>query len=158
MKIFISTQTVRQYLLCYHYVFRKMIFFRLDYILAVEPEEIETEPERFSEIWEKFRPHLWGTAGGQGFRVDHLEMTVRHGPNEAHIPRRLEREKRNGTVEMLDDHTCRYSTDVYDASELIPWLRTFIGRIVELKCSDQAVVDRFYGDLEQMTVIYGGEA
>ncbi|MBE6932303.1 MAG: WYL domain-containing protein [Ruminococcaceae bacterium] len=157
VKIFISTQTGRQYLLCHHYAFRKMIFFRLDYILTVEPKEMEAEPERFSEIWEKFQPHLWGTSGGQGFQVDHLEMTVRYGASEGHIPKRLEREKRNGTVEIIDEHTCRYSVDVYDASELIPWLRTFIGRIVELKCSDQAVVDRFYGDLEKMAAMYGGE-
>ena len=85
-------------------------------------------------------------------------MTVRYGASEGHIPKRLEREKRNGTVEILDEHTCRYSVDVYDASELLPWLRTFIGRIVELKCSDQTVVDRFYGDLEKMAAMYGGES
>lgn len=157
VKIFISTQTGRQYLLCYHYAFRKMIFFRLDYILAAAPGEPEENPEKFAEIWEKYRLHLWGTSGGQGFQIDHLEMTVRYGENESHIPKRLEREKRNGTVEILDKHTCRYSVDVYDASELIPWLRTFIGRIVELKCSNQAVVDQFYGDLEKMAAMYGGE-
>ena len=157
VKIFISTQTGRQYLLCYHYGFRKMLFFRLDYILSAEPEEIAENPERYEEIWEKYRLHLWGTSGGQGFQVDHLEMSIRYGEHEGHIPQRLEREKRNGTVEIIDEHTCRYCVDVYDAAELLPWLRTFIGRIVELKCSNPAVVDRFYGDLEKMAAMYGGE-
>ena len=90
--------------------------------------------------------------------MNHLEMTIFFGPGEGFIPRRLEREKRNGIVEILDDHTCRFSTDVYDASELIPWLRTFIGRIVSLECSDNTVVEQFWADLETMSSLYGGDA
>lgn len=158
LKIFISTQGGRQYLLCYHFRFRKLMFFRMDYIHAVELLDPEPDYERYASYFEKFQSHLWGTSGGTGFNVDHLEMTVYYGPNEDFIPKRLEREKRNGTVEILDDHTCRYTTDVYDASELIPWLRTFIGRIVKLECSDNTVVERFWSDLEKMSALYGGDA
>ena len=158
LKIFVSTQGGRQYLLCYHFRFRKLMFFRMDYIHAVELLDLEPDHERYASYFEKFQSHLWGTSGGTGFNVDHLEMTVYYGPNEDFIPKRLEREKRNGTVEILDDHTCRYTTDVYDASELIPWLRTFIGRIVKLECSDNTVVERFWSDLEKMSALYGGDA
>lgn len=158
LKIFVSTQGGRQYLLCYHFRFRKLMFFRMDYIHAVELLDLEPDYERYEGYFEKFQSHLWGTSGGTGFNVDHLEMTVYYGPNEDFIPKRLDREKRNGTVEILDDHTCRYTTDVYDASELIPWLRTFIGRIVKLECSDNTVVERFWSDLEKMSALYGGDA
>ena len=158
LKIFVSTQGGRQYLLCYHFRFRKLMFFRMDYIHAVELLDLEPDHERYASYFEKFQSHLWGTSGGTGFNVDHLEMTVYYGPNEDFIPKRLEREKRNGTVEILDDHTCRYTTDVYDASELIPWLRTFIGRIIKLECSDTTVVERFWSDLEKMSALYGGDA
>lgn len=157
LKIFVSTQGGRQYLLCYHYAFRKMMFFRLDYIHAAEPGDTEPNHEKYARACERFRAHLWGSSTGRGFRVDHLEMTVRFGPGEDFIPRRLEREKRNGTVEHLDERTCRYVTDVFDAEELLPWLRTFIGRIVKLECSDHSVVERFWSDLEQMANLYGGE-
>lgn len=83
-------------------------------------------------------------------------MTVRFGPGENFIVQRLEREKRHGTVEVLDSRTCRFTADIYDASELLPWLRIFIGRIVELKCSDQLVTDIFYEDLRRMSALYGG--
>lgn len=158
LKVFVSTQGGRQYLLCYHFRFRKLMFFRMDYIHAVELLDLEPDHERYEGYFEKFQSHLWGTSGGTGFNVDHLEMTVYYGPNEDFIPKRLAREKRNGTVEILDDHTCRYTTDVYDASELIPWLRTFIGRIVKLECSDNTVVERFWSDLEKMSALYGGDA
>ena len=157
LKIFVSTQGGRQYLLCHHFRFRKLMFFRTDYIHSIELLDPEPNHEKYAAGFEKFRSHLWGTSGGAGFHVDHLEMTVSYSPNEDFIPKRLEREKRNGTVELLDDHTCRYSTNVYDASELIPWLRTFIGRIVKLECSDSTVVDRFWSDYEKMAELYGGD-
>jgi len=157
LKIFISTQGGRQYLLCYHFRFRKLMFFRLDYIQKVEATVEESRYDRYLGFCEKFRSHLWGTSGGVGFNVDHLEMTLHFEDHEQHIPRRLEREKRNGRVEIVDQNTCKYIVDTYDASEMLPWIRTFIGRIEKLECSDQAVVKRFYEDLEQVYALYGGD-
>lgn len=157
LKIFVSTQGGRLYLLCWHYRFRKMMFFRLDYIRSVETGDEEHRHELYQGHCDRFRRHLWGTSGGPGYRVDHIEMTITYAPGEEHIPRRLEREKRNGTVEHIDERTCRFCADVYDAEELLPWLRTFIGRITHLECSNPDVVRRFYADLEAMAKLYGGE-
>lgn len=157
LRIFISTQGGRQYLLCYHLHFRKLMFFRLDRMLSVVPGDTDAGYSKYEEVFLRCQPYLWGTSQNMGTRLHHLEMTVSYEPGEDFIPRRLEREKRNGTVEVLDDHTCRYSVDVYDAGELLPWLRTFIGRIVKLECSDHAVVERFYSDLEKMAAVYGGD-
>lgn len=157
LKIFISTQGGRQYLLGYHYSFRKMMFFRLDYIQKVESGADERNYARYEGFCRKFLTHLWGTSTGIEYQVDHLEMTLHFEDKEQHIPQRLEREKRNGRVELVDANTVRYSTDVYDASELLPWIRTFIGRIETLECSDEQVVERFYEDLAQMYTLYGGE-
>ena len=158
LKIFISTQGGRQYLLCYHYRFKKLMFFRLDSIQKVETTVVERKYDKYLGYYEKFRSHLWGTSTGIEFNVDHLEMTIHFEENEQHIPRRLEREKRNGLVEIIDKNTCRYTVDTYDASEMLPWIRTFIGRIEKLECSDQTVVKRFYDDMEAMYKLYGGEA
>lgn len=157
LQVFISTQNGRQYLLCYHNRFHELNFFRMDYIQKVELLEQEPEPEIYRSFCRKFKSHLWGASTGSGYHVDHLELTVRFEKHETFILQRLEREKRNGRVELLDEHTCRYITDVYDAAELLPWLRTFIGRIVKLECSDRSVVERFWSDYAQMCRLYGGE-
>jgi hypothetical protein len=157
LKIYVSTQGGRQYLLCYHNRFHALQFFRIDYIKQIEILEGETHPDRYNNYCQKFRSHLWGTSDGTGFNVDHLEMTLHFDDDEQYIPRRLEREKRNGTVELIDQNTCKYIVDTYDASELIPWLRTFIGRIEKLECTDEKVVRRFYADLDLMCKQYGGE-
>ncbi len=158
LKVFISTQGGRQYLLCYHYRFKKLMFFRLDYIQKVEATVVEKKYDKYMGFCEKFQFHLWGTSIGVGFNVDHLEMTLHFDDDEQHIPRRMEREKRNGRVEYVDQNTCKYIADTYDASEMIPWIRTFIGRIEKLECSDETVVKRFYDDLNLTFALYGGEA
>lgn len=156
MHIWVSTQDGRQYLMCYHYAFRKMMFFRLDYIQSVE---LWTDEPRYEDIAGRcrmFRAHLWGTSGGKGRQVDHFEMVVRCGPGEDYIPRRLEREKRTGTVEQLEEGRWRFTADVYDGSELLPWVRTFIGRIETIECSNPAVLERWRESLAQMYAMYGG--
>ena len=157
LKVFISTQGGREYLLCYHYRFKKLMFFRLDYIQKVEATVVEKKYDKYMGFCEKFQSHLWGTSSGVGFNVDHLEMTLHFDDDEQHIPRRLEREKRNGRVELVDQNTCKYIVDTYDASEMVPWIRTFTGRIEKLECSDETVVKRFYDDLNQVYALYGGE-
>ena len=156
MHIWISTQDGRQYLMGYHYGFRKMMCFRLDYIRSVE---LWTDEPGFDDLRERcalYRQHLWGTSGGSGRTIDHFEMIIRWHSGEEFIPRRLEREKRTGTIEDLGDGRIKFTADVYDAAELMPWVRTFIGRIEKIECSNPAVVDRYRESLRQMYEMYGG--
>ena len=84
-------------------------------------------------------------------------MTVYAGENEQFIADRLQREKRCGSVTQLDDtHWC-FSADVYYAVEMLPWLRTFTGRITDLRCTDKLVEKRFWNDFHELDIIYGGD-
>lgn len=157
LKIYSSTQSGRQYLLGYHYSGRHMVFFRLDAIKKVTAGNVEKHYSKYLGYQEKFDRHLWGVSTGPDYNLDHIEMTVHFDPGEEFILQRLEREKRHGTVERLDAETYRFSADVYDASEMLPWLRTFIGRIVDLTCTSQFVVDTFREDLARMEALYGGD-
>ena len=92
-----------------------------------------------------------------GQRLEHVEFTVRYEKDETHIHRRLEREKRCGVVTRLDENTSRFSADVYDASEVIPWMRTFICRITDYSFSDEALENQFRQDMRRMYALYGLE-
>ena len=157
LKIYISVQNGRQYLLAYHYKFRKPIFFRMDSIREVTLGETESNPQKYSGWQKKSHENLWGVSTGVEHSIDHIEMTLFVGENEPHILNRLEREKRGGEVRVIDQSTCLFSADVYDASELLPWIRTFTGRILKLECSNPTVVGRFYNDFEAVMAMYGGE-
>ena len=133
------------------------MFFRLDSIRRIKPMDVDPEPDKYKAYWKEFDQHLWGVSTGE-HTMDHIEMLVHAGPDEGFIADRLKREKRHGTVEQVDAETWRFSADVYDASEIVPWLRTFIGRIVKLECSNAFINRLFREDLEKMRRLYGGEA
>lgn len=156
-KVYVSTQSGRQYLLCYHYRFRKPALYRLDNIKAIKVGAVEKQSDLYDGYCERFRAHLWGVSCKMEPSLDHIEMTVHVDDDEGYIVERLMREKRCGDVVQVDAHIYCFSADVYDATEMLPWLRTFIGRVVSLNCSDTSIVDAFWSDLGAMRRLYGGD-
>lgn len=157
LKIYISTQTGRQYLLGYQPYHKKPVIYRLDNIHAVKMMDTAENSAEIEKICEPFYDTLWGASLGNADKTDQIEMVIKAASHEKYIVERLEREKRNGIVEKIGPDTYRYTAAVYDATELVPWIRTFIGRIVQLKCSNSFVTDTFYQDLDEMVKLYGGE-
>ena len=159
LRLMISVQSGRQYLMAFTPRFQRITSFRTDNILSVH---VDDPCERFDELrrtLDGMMPHLWGvsTQNRSGQETEHVEFTVRYESDEQHIPQRLEREKRCGAVERLNGHTCRFSADVYDASEMIPWIRTFISRITQISFSNKDTEAQFRDDLRQMYAMYGLE-
>ncbi len=159
LRIMISVQSGRQYMMAYAPYYKRITAYRLDNIVTVK---IGDFADRFDELREKLngmQQHMWGVAtdSRSGNRMEHIEFTVQYDEREQHIPRRLEREKRIGVVEHIDEHTSRFSADVFDASELIPWVRTFICRITDISISNEALEKQFKQDIQAMYEMYGLE-
>ena len=162
LKIMISAQSGRQYLMAYTPRFDRITPYRIDNIISVKPGEVS---DSFDELREKLAgmmPHIWGvsTEGTSGQKLEHVEFTVKYADDEQYIRKRLEREKRCGTLEQIDANTCRFSADVYDSGELVPWMRTFICRLVDWKFSNRQLEEQFADDLREMYALYsleGGE-
>lgn len=157
LQIMCSVQSGRQYLMGYIPRSRRIGSFRTDAIRSVEPGEVSEQYEELRVRLEGMRSHMWGvsTQSRHGGRMEHVEFTIVYGEDEQFIPRRLEREKRCGTVEHLDDHTCRFAADVFDSSELVPWIRTFICRITDIHFSNEKLELQFRKDLVRMYELYG---
>ncbi len=159
LRVMISVQSGRWYLMAYAPYFKRITSYRIDNIVTVKMDETA---DRFDELREKLngmQQHMWGvsTDSRSGNRMEHIEFTIQYNDGEQHIPRRLEREKRIGQVQYIDEHTCRFFADVYDASELIPWIRTFICRITDISISNKALEAQFKEDLRAMYEMYGLE-
>ncbi len=159
LRVFISVQSGRQHLLAYLPDDNSFHSYRVDYLSNVKLEdrtprfdELRTELDRMqSKMWGvSINRNRWGTE-----RLEHVEFTVWVDEGEEYIVNRLEREKRVGTVEKLDENTYRFSAEVYDSSEIVPWIRTFICRIVKMNFSNRSVENQFKKDIEAMCRIYG---
>ena len=157
LKIYISTQSGRRYAMTYHWRFRRIMIYRLDSIRSVKALKSEPKFDKYMSCAEKFRENHWGMSHSGALSLDHIEMTIHIKEGEEYILQRLDRERRCGRIEREDEHTYRFIADVYDATEMLPWLRTFIGRIVKLECSNQYVTDTFYNDCDTMRQMYGGD-
>ena len=156
LKILESVQNGRQYLMAFVPSMNRIVSYRTDYIIDVKPEEVCPDFDNLREKLAGMRQHIWGvsTEGHSGERMEHVDFTVHYGDDEQFIHTRLEREKRCGTVERIDGNTSRFSADVYDCGELVPWIRTFICRIEEIHFSDKELEDQFKKDIEEMYLLY----
>ncbi|MBE5926165.1 MAG: WYL domain-containing protein [Lachnospiraceae bacterium] len=162
LRIMISVQNGRQYLMAFAPRLKRITSYRIDNIVSVKLGET---CERFDELrntFNKMLPNIWGvsTQSESGQRMEHVEFTVSYDKDEQFIHNRLEREKRCGKVERISENESKFSADVYDTSEMIPWIRTFICRITEINFSNKELEKKFFDDMEAMYKLYdleGGE-
>ena len=159
--IAMSTENGRGYLLGRDIGGRHFNMYRLDRIQSAEKGAFAPQKAELAEAAKEFTAHLWNTSSGRSRTLDHLEMTLHVEPQEEHILQRLEREGKQGHVEPAGENLYRFIIDVYDATEMLPWLRTFTGRIEELSCTNPEVEKVFFDDMQVMYDMYledGGES
>ena len=157
IKIRVSSQSGRQYLMCWNIAMRKMALYRLDNIKAVKIGNRVEDIEKYKGYEQKFSKNLWGVSSGKDRCIDHIEMTIYASNKEEYIIKRLEREKRNGRIEVVDSNHYKFIADVYDAGEMLPWIRTFTGRITNLESNNTQLLETFKADLKTMFEMYGGD-
>ncbi len=161
IRIYVSVQTGRRYLLGYNKRLKRMISYRLDYISEVKACEVDPDFNKYRQRLSTMEKNMWGVGcSRKESNLERVEFTIRFEENEEHIYRRLVREKRCGTVERLDDNRARFTAEVYESVELVPWIRTFICRITDIRFSNRTVENQFKKDLEDMYSLYdisGGE-
>lgn len=157
LKIMVSTQTGRQYLLGYHKESSRIIMIRMDNIADLTLLLQEENTDLYENAYKEMKKHLWGVSVTENMHTDRVDMVLRVEPHEGYVVSRLEREKRCGEVTKVDDTHYRFTADVYDPLEMIPWIRTFIGRIESFSCTNSEITCRLKSDIVDMSNIYGGE-
>ena len=159
LRLLISAQNGRQHLVAYLPELNQFQSYRVDYLSNVKIEDVYPGFNELRCELDKMRSKTWGVSVKRNRsgtdHLEHVEFTVCVNKGEEHIIRRLEREKRVGTVEKIDDCTCRFYADVYDSSEVIPWIRTFICRITKLNFSNRTLENQFKNDIKDMYRMYG---
>ena len=130
LRVLISVQTGRQHLLAYLPEYNTFQSYRVDYLSNVKLEEVTPRFDELRHQIDQMQSKMWGVSTKRNKwgveKLEHVDFTVKVGDNEEYIVKRLYREKRVGSIEKIDDHTYRFTADVYDVSEMIPWIRTFI--------------------------------
>lgn len=156
LRIYLSVQGGRSYLLCKEVRSSGLSFIRIDRIKKVKKKEAAEQYEAYEKDYDAVKPYLWGVAAGPSKAVVHLEITMQIGEQERHILERLEREKRNGFLYQLSEEKYKYVVDCYDAMELMPWIRTFMGYIIKIESDHPEVEAKFQQDIHELYEMYFG--
>ena len=159
LRVFISVQSGRQHLLAYLPGYNNLQSYRIDYLSNIKLEEVTPRFDELRAQIDEMKDKMWGVSTKRNKwgieKLEHVDFTVKVADDEAHIIRRLEREKRVGKVEKIDDNTYLFTADVYDVSEMIPWIRTFICRIIDMNFTSKTLENQFKSDLDTMYRMYG---
>ena len=67
---------------------------------------------------------------------------------------RLKREGQGGTLTKVGENTFTFEKEIFDGNEMMPWVKTFIGRIVSFESNNEYVKKKFYYDIQQMIDMY----
>lgn len=156
LRVFISTQNGRQHLLAYYPRYKQIASYRVDYLSEAKLGDPCPEFDALRDRLDRIQKYIWSVnCKKNGITPEHVEFILRISSEDQYILKRLEREKRNGTIEQLDRTRYRFSVDLFDSSEIIPWVRTFIGRIEQMNFSNRTVENQIKRDLEKMYNMYG---
>lgn len=157
LRIFVSVQTGRRYLCLYSTHRNRFNSLRLDCIFKPELLEICPQYDLYREKLQRNLPLCWGVSFGGKERSEILQMKLHISQEEYYVLNRIRREGRGGKIQQIDGDTWLYTGTFFDTNEMLPWIKSFTGRILELQCSNQTVCDRVRADLEAMYQLYGKE-
>ena len=159
LRFFISVQSGRQHLIAYLPEYNHFQSYRVDYLSQVKLEDVTPRFDELRSELDRMQGKMWGVSVKRNKwgedRLEHVEFTVKVDDGEDFIVKRLYREKRVGEIEMIDAHTYRFTADVYDSSEMVPWIRSFICRITDMKFSNRSQENKFKEDLDALYSMYG---
>ena len=158
LKVYVSAQNGREHVVAYIPLRDTIRAYRLDYLSDIR---FLGEVEEYDYIREKLRSmskYTWAvnfSSGVSNKKLESVHFTIKVNSGEEHIVKRLIREKRGGKVEKVGNNTYKFSILLYDSGEIIPWIRTFICRIVDIRFSNKAIERRFKNDIKRTYSIYG---
>ena len=157
LKILVSTQTGRRYVCAGQRNSRRLGTFRLDSIQSVELLEPDDCYDNYMSSFEHIFPYVWGVSFGsfQKQEPESISMKIQFDEKEEDfILTRLEREGRGGTLKRVKPGLYEYICFCLDAMELLPWAKSFTGRVCSFHCSNPSVEKRFWNDIQLMESYY----
>lgn len=155
LKIFVSTRTGRRYVCCYLEYRRRFVNYRLDCISQVKRGEFCSEYEEKRRLLEQNLKRCWGVSFGGPNRLEEIVVKLLiDEEKEPYILNRLYREGRGGEVLRVRKNEYVYSGVFFDTNEMLSWLKSFTGRILDVQGSNPVAVAKVIRDWERMYRMY----
>ncbi len=158
IKIIDNIRQGRRYVIVYHYYSNKYKFYRLDNIYKVNI--LEADDPSFSmklSIANVLLENSWGVSFNylEVNALEKWELTLHiDEQKEKYLIEQIKKENKEGMLNKLSRNTYLFTINVLDANEMVPWIRSFTGRILDIKCTNQEVLSRMIQDIKLMKSYY----
>jgi hypothetical protein len=156
VKILCSFWSGRRYLCAYIPTAKRFSSYRIDTIKSVVTLEIVDDYKEIQDSLSRNLDRLWGVSFDGDIRNDSGFKMVLHidEKHEKHIISRINKEGRGGVLERIGENTFKFSIDIFDTNEAMPWIKTFIGRIISFEANDW-LKKKLNTDITRMAEMYG---
>lgn len=159
LKIFVSTRTGRRYLCLYLPSLRRFHNARLDSILSITIKEPWEDYERTYEALLANIKRCWGVSFGSGrsrLETICLRLSIDE-EKEPYVLKRLYREGKGGEILKIREHEYLYTGAFFDTNELLSWVKSFTGRILDIQGTCEPSILKVTRDWERMYQMYCSE-
>lgn len=157
LQVFISTRTGRRFLCFYQETHKRFNCIRMDAIKTVQTGDIVENYASYKESLLRNHKYLWGVSfqSCNNRHTDYLKLTLHiNEKTEDFILERLKREGKHGIITHIAKNTFTFEIEVFDSNEMIPWIRTFTGRILDIECNNPRIRTLFFHDMDKLYEMY----
>lgn len=155
LRIVYNKRHGRGYLLVYDYQRRNYSSLRLDKVMSIKTKQVDNDFEKYYCNLSTLQKNAWGVYIAGKRNLESVELTLAiNDITERYLLRRIEREGKHGRLTKITENTYFYHVKVVDTYEMLPWLRTFLGRIIEIKGSNKKAINTFIDDYQNMLSLY----
>lgn len=155
LKIFVSTRTGRRYVCMYMEDTRRFINVRLDAMSEVKTLEIKPDFRRKQDLLRRNLDRLWGVSFSGSGRLEEICVKLYiNEQKEAYVLDRLRREGRTGQIQRIRENEYLYTGSFFDTNEMLSWIKTFTGRVLDIQGSNRFAVAKITYDWEKMYEMY----
>lgn len=155
LKILSNTKTGRRYLAVLYTGKRKYATIRLDSIKSVSLGDICQNYDSIKEAYEAKLQKAFSIIHQGNERLHWIKVLLSiNEATEQYVLERIRREGKHGVITKTDKDTFEYSIEVADTLEMVPWLRTFIGRIIKIEGTEAHIIAQFNRDIDTLASMY----
>lgn len=157
LRILDNVSTGRRYLAAYNINDNCISTYRIDNIKNVKSMKSTDRYDEYNRQLEEILSKSWGITIYKE-RLDKVEVILNiDEQKEKYMIRRINREGKHGVINRINKNTFLYSVEVVDATEMVPWLRTLIGRMISFECSNKTIEKNFHNDIYSIYELYKEE-
>ncbi|MBR4634373.1 WYL domain-containing protein [bacterium] len=106
--------------------------------------------------YHSIKKNLWGKSITiDKKKTEHVDFTIQYNDAEIYVLKRLKREAFSGQIKTnTNKKEATFSYELFDSKELIPWIRSYFGRITQFHFENKDLQQQLKDEIKKMYAIY----